>query len=169
MRDLLREVFTRGDFEGNTVRERIANAVAQFRSVLLAFRRETPIDLIFGWVDQAIPGILHYQLRLTDAGQDKSNPAPWPDDSVPTDTPFIWAVGGKQSKIMETRLKAIIERKDPIPRRLAGFAQELIQSEIDADKSGSVGPPINVLIIDSAGARWYNQDRESNCPPIQIY
>jgi hypothetical protein len=126
-------------------------------------------QLIFGWTDGSEFGAASYSaIPQVDGGSSTPQWAIYPNDEVSNDTPFVWMISGDASEATNRKLRDISTRAVPLPTNLPEFARTLIQDEITADKTNhSVGHPIDVLVIDARGTRWYKRERCSKCPPIR--
>ncbi len=145
---------------------RNANRVApNFYSRVIA---EHATQLIFGWIDNNGLGAASYSaIPQPDGSSSTPQWVIYPNDSVPSDTPFLWLTSADASTSTDRKLMDISNRVRALPANLPAFARSLIKDEIRADKAHrSVGHPIDVLVIDTKGTRWYKSERDSKCPPI---
>jgi hypothetical protein len=125
-------------------------------------------QLIIGWVDGPDFGLASYSaIPQADGSSSVPQWAIYPNNEVLSDTPFVWVIDGDASNATNRKLRNISNRTAPLPTNLPEFARTLIQDEIRADKTHrSVGHPIDVLVMDTKGTRWYKKEHRSKCPPI---
>ena len=166
-------------FVGNTKRDRVRSAIAGIKSEITrawqtvwqedpqlyaAVIQGNPLNLIFGWRDGSAFGAAEYTV-VPEPGARVSEPRTVFYPQAPeSQNVSSWTTGGASQNRMSARLSSLRALPDDLPR----FAAQLIQLEIDADAGHtSVGPPIDVLVIDSQGAHWYDRSPQSKCPPLR--
>jgi hypothetical protein len=167
-------------FTGSNTQAQIRNAVNKMHSDLshawLELHKTRPqyfakvikdhaTQLIFGWTD----GVKVYAASFSAWPQaDGSSTTPgihfYPDPKDPS-TQFKWMVGGSCTKLMSDKLNG----NSPLPA-LPDLAKQLIQLEIESDASAhphitqrSVGPPIDVLVINANEEHRYQRELTSKC------
>lgn len=166
-------------FVGNSRRDRVRSGIASLKSeitrawqtvwrddpqIYAGVIQGNPLNLIFGWRDGSTFGAAQYTL-VPEPGARVSEPrTEFYPRSAQLDSVSSWMTGGASQNRMSARLSSLSLFPNDLPR----FAAQLIQLEIDADAGHtSVGRPIDVLVIDSQGVRWYDRTPESNCPPLK--
>jgi hypothetical protein len=128
----------------------------------LAFRdtylKRHVIEIVFFGFERGLPVIFYRDYR-TDAGGNLMDP----------DT--VHCPGPKCKDAIEhfclgqcANANAYRSAKQMRSRTLAETIRDEIGAEIKAD--WTVGPPIDVLRIDSSGARWIRRQPDSRCPPV---